>query len=102
MFPPIASTDPIYDAEELNPLTRAYHDVVIYGDAGSEEVLYEGPIVVHANGWLELEGNRLLSPHAVHHIDIYDDREGGERGAADERDDDTDGDDYRTNRFTPR
>ncbi|WP_247002441.1 hypothetical protein [Halosolutus gelatinilyticus] len=85
--------------------TLAYEDVVIYDGADADDVLYEGPILVHPNGWLELEGNRLLSPGAVHHIDIYDDvalDEGADergrgdrgtsdrRGAADRRDEDRD------------
>ncbi|MDQ2051634.1 hypothetical protein RBH26_14235 [Natronolimnohabitans sp. A-GB9] len=101
MFPPIASRESIF-TDDRNPLTHAYHDVVIYGDAASDEVRYEGPIVVHANGWIELEGNRLLSPHAIHHIDIYDDERGEWEASDDERDDGADGDDYRTNRFSPR
>lgn len=106
MFPPIASTESILDGDaDLNPLTRAYHDVVVYGDVDSEEVLYEGPIVVHANGWLELEGNRLLSPSAVHHVDVYDDEDewaGTDRRDAAAEDDDRDGaDDRRTGRFRP-
>lgn len=83
MLPPVFSTESIL-SNDVNPLTQAYHDVVIYGDADADDVLYEGPVVVHANGWLELEGNRLLSPSAVHHVDIYDDetgsRDGGEDG----------------------
>ncbi|SDQ59687.1 hypothetical protein [Natronobacterium texcoconense] len=94
------------DADDLDPLTRAYQNVVIYADANSEEVLYEGPIVVHANGWLELEGNRLLSPSAVHHVDVYDDETESDR--SDDTGNDTDGrgddrgDDNRTSRFSPR
>ncbi|WP_436344745.1 hypothetical protein [Natronorubrum sp. FCH18a] len=97
MFP-VASTESIFSGD-MNPLTRAYRDVVIYDEAGGDaELLYEGPIVVHGNGWLELEGGRLLSPSAVHHVDIYDNiDESGDRNA----DDDT-GDDYRTGRFSPR
>ncbi|QFU84061.1 hypothetical protein GCU68_00570 [Natronorubrum aibiense] len=90
----------------MNPLTRAYHDVVIYGDAASDDVLYEGPIVVHANGWIELEGNRLLSPQAIHHIDIYDDERGewatGDGSDNNDGGDAGSGDDHRTNRFSTR
>ncbi|ADB61326.1 hypothetical protein Htur_2448 [Haloterrigena turkmenica DSM 5511] len=60
-------------------------DVAIYDDPVDDDPLYEGPIVVHANGWIELEGDRLLSPSAVHHIDVYDDDEVAEAGT--ERDD---------------
>ncbi|ELY94898.1 hypothetical protein C482_17523 [Natrialba chahannaoensis JCM 10990] len=72
MFPPPFSREPIV-SDDANPLTHAYQDVIVYESSDPDDVLYEGPIVVHANGWLELEGNRLLSPSAVHHIDIYDD-----------------------------
>ncbi|NUB92705.1 hypothetical protein HTZ84_03490 [Haloterrigena sp. SYSU A558-1] len=83
MFPPIASRDSIV-SDDVNPLTEAYRDVVIYDEPVDDDPLYEGPIVVHANGWIELEGNRLLSPSAVHHIDIYDGEVTGSRA---ERDD---------------
>lgn len=72
MFPPPFSRESIVSDDD-NPLTRAYQDVVVYDGPDPDDVLYEGPLVVHANGWLELEGNRLLSPSAVHHVDIYDD-----------------------------
>lgn len=109
MFPPPFSSESIL-SDDMNPLTQAYHDVVIYGDADADDALYEGPIVVHANGWLELEGNRLLSPSAVHHIDIYDDetrsRDGEEdgpgRGDGRDRDGWRSDDDRRTGRFSPR
>ncbi|AFZ71631.1 hypothetical protein [Natronobacterium gregoryi] len=94
--------------DDLDPITRAYRNVVIYTDADSEDVLYEGPIIVHPNGWLELEGNRLLSPNAVHHVDIYDDEtesnrsEDGNDADGDDRRRDGSRDDDRTNRFSPR
>nr|WP_049941720.1 hypothetical protein [Haloterrigena turkmenica] len=84
MFPPIASRHSIV-SDDANPFTRAYVDVAIYDDPVDDDPLYEGPIVVHANGWIELEGDRLLSPSAVHHIDVYDDDEVAEAGT--ERDD---------------
>lgn len=100
MFPPPVSNESIL-SDGLNPLTRAYHEAVVYEDRESDEPLYEGPIVVHANGWLELEGDRLLSPSAVHHVDVYDDERPSDEG------DDHDGrdagdDDRRTGRFSPR
>ena len=102
MFPPFASTEPL-TGDDLNPLTRAYHDVVIYDAVDADDPLYEGPVVVHANGWIELEGNRLLSPAAIHHIDIYDDRS---EWHGDGNDESENGDDFdsenRTNRFSPR
>ncbi len=103
MFP-LASRKSIV-SDEMNPLTRAYHDVVIYDEATADEPLYEGPIVIHANGWIELDGNRLLSPHAIHHIDIYDDLDAGDRGrdaSGGGRDDRDSGDEYQTNRFSPK
>ncbi len=98
MFPPPFSRDSIV-TDDMNPLTQAYRDVVIYDGADADEELYAGPIVVHANGWIELEGDRLLSPSAIHHIDIYDDVTEPEAESTD--DERTDGDDP-TNRFSPR
>lgn len=91
------------DTDEVNPLTRAYRDVVVYDGADPDDVLYEGPIAVHANGWLELEGNRLLSPRAVHHVAIYDDEADEVGGLEDGPDADSGADDdRRTGRFSPR
>ncbi|WP_394741418.1 hypothetical protein [Natronococcus roseus] len=94
MFPPPFSNESIL-TDEVSPLMRAYHDAVVYDEADAEDPLYEGPLVVHANGWLELEGNRLLSPSAVHHVDIYDD----ERPPAENDDRDAGDDERRTGRF---
>ena len=66
-------TNPLLARAEPNCATQAYEDVIIYDGTDEDDVLYEGPIQIYPNGWLELEGNRLLSPSAVHHIDIYDD-----------------------------
>ena len=100
MFPPVFSSESIL-TDEVSPLMRAYHDAVVYDEADAEDALYEGPLVVHANGWLELEGDRLLSPSAVHHVDIYDDeRPPAENDARDDRD--AGDDDRRTGRFGPR
>lgn len=98
MFPPPFSTESIV-SNDVTPLARAYRDVVIYDGNGADDDLYEGPIVVHANGWIELEGDRLLSPSAIHHIDIYDgiDESGDKRTGDNERG----GDDNRTSRFRP-
>jgi|GEM_PF-3576863 len=105
MFP-LSTTSAIGDGP-AEPL--AYTDVTLYGDADNEDVLYEGPVLIHGNGWLEVEGGRLLSPAAVHHLDIYDDdppwgrvegpekpRESRETPNHGER-----GHDNRTNRFRP-
>ncbi|MDG5759227.1 hypothetical protein QA600_07725 [Natronococcus sp. A-GB1] len=94
MFPPPFSNESIL-TDEMNPPTQAYHDAVVYDEADAEDPLYEGPLVVHANGWLELEGNRLLSPSAVHHVDTYDD----ERPPAETDDRDAVDDERRTGRF---
>lgn len=106
MYSPPASRESIL-SDGIDPFTRAYRDVVIYADVDSEEVLHEGPIVVHANGWIELEGGRLLSPSAIHHIDVYDEAEPASTDDAsreDRRRSDDDGgsDGRRTNRFSPR
>ncbi|WP_276252781.1 hypothetical protein [Halomontanus rarus] len=93
MFPPPLSTESIV-GDDLNPFTLAYRDVVIYDEATADNPLYEGPIVVHPNGWIELEGHRLLSPSAIHHIDIYDELED-----ADEREGGAGDDDRRSDRF---
>ncbi|RKD98291.1 hypothetical protein [Halopiger aswanensis] len=74
----------LFTPSQLDRATQAYEDVVIYDGTGEDDVLYEGPVLIHPNGWLELEGDRLLSPSAVHHIDIYDDVDIDE--AADEQD----------------
>ncbi|MCU4741834.1 hypothetical protein [Natronoglomus mannanivorans] len=95
MFTPPFSRDSLV-ADDLNPLTQAYRDVVIYDEATTDDPLYEGPIVVHPNGWIELEGHRLLSPSAIHHIDIYDELDDG--GSEDGRDERT-GDGRRSDRF---
>ncbi|WP_338727915.1 hypothetical protein [Haladaptatus sp. DJG-WS-42] len=47
-----------------------YDDVVIYGDEEKSTILHEGPARIRANGWVEVPSGRLLSPNAVHHIDV--------------------------------
>ncbi|AEH36745.1 hypothetical protein [Halopiger xanaduensis] len=76
----------LFTPTQLDRATQAYEDVVIYDGTDEDDALYEGPILIHPNGWLELEGDRLLSPSAVHHIDIYDDIDIDE--ATDEQGDD--------------
>ncbi|MFP8951812.1 hypothetical protein ACLI4Z_02395 [Natrialbaceae archaeon A-arb3/5] len=51
---------------------QTYEDAIIYEGTSADEILYEGSVVLHPNGWLQVEDNRLLSPSAVHHIDVYD------------------------------
>ncbi len=102
MFPPpIPSRS--YLPNDWTIFARAYRDAVVYDGPGPDDVLYEGPIIVHLNGWLELEGDRLLSPSAVHHVDVYDElEESGEFGRESDDGDDRSGNGYRTNRFSPR
>ncbi|WP_435361408.1 hypothetical protein [Haloarchaeobius sp. DFWS5] len=47
-----------------------YEDVVVYGDREGEVILHEGSVRMRGDGWLELPTDRLLSPEAVHNIDI--------------------------------
>ena len=103
MFPPPVSGRSILP-DDWTRFARAYHDAVVYDGPEPDDVLYEGPLIVHFNGWLELEGDRLLSPSAVHHVDVYDDPGNRSDGRGDGRDggDDGSGDRYRTNRFNPR
>ncbi|THE63704.1 hypothetical protein D8Y22_18010 [Salinadaptatus halalkaliphilus] len=101
MFPPFAAPESI-TTDDVNPHTSAYRDVVIYDAADAEEPLYEDPIVAHANGWIELEGNRLLSPQAIHHIDIYDERLEDDGAARSRSDRNRSDDGNRTNRFSLR
>ena len=49
---------------------HSYERGVVYGDADETEVLYDGPLRLLANGWLEVGDGRLLSPDAVHHVDV--------------------------------
>ncbi|MEY7848007.1 hypothetical protein AB7C87_02235 [Natrarchaeobius sp. A-rgal3] len=103
-FPPLISRESVLSEDDL-PFTSAYQDAVVYDEATSQDPLYEGPIIVHANGWIELEGNRLLSPSAIHHIDVFDDRLGGDRGNAESERRPGDGGgtgDERTGRYSPR
>ena len=60
-------------AEEYGAvLTRTYDHATVYADVQSETVLHEGGVRVLANGWLELDTGRLLSPDAVHHVDPHE------------------------------
>ncbi|WP_336361195.1 hypothetical protein [Haladaptatus sp. ZSTT2] len=49
-----------------------YDDVIIYGDEEKSMILHEGPAHIRANGWVEVPEGRLLSPNAVHHIDVQE------------------------------
>lgn len=50
-----------------------YAEAVVYADREGETILHEGPVRMRMDGWLELPAGRLLSPEAVHHIDIRSD-----------------------------
>ncbi|MFC6837470.1 hypothetical protein [Halomarina ordinaria] len=63
----VVSTDSLWDVV-AEFFEREYDEVVVYGEG--EEVLHEGAARVCANGWVELPTGRLLSPGAVHHIDV--------------------------------
>lgn len=47
-----------------------YDRAVVYADADGETVLHEGRVCVRPSGWIELPTGRLLSPDAVHHVDV--------------------------------
>ncbi|WP_254542895.1 hypothetical protein [Halomarina pelagica] len=65
----VVSTDSVW--ESLADLfEEEYDDVTVYGDADGRAVLHEGPVRVRANGWVDLPTGRLLSPAAVHHVDV--------------------------------
>ena len=49
---------------------QRYTAVIVYGDKDGETVLHEGAIRMRADGWIELPTGRLLSPGAVHHVDV--------------------------------
>lgn len=51
---------------------KEYSDVTVYGDFEQERVLHEGDIRLLGNGWVELPSGRLLSPEAVHHVDVHE------------------------------
>ncbi|WP_254769238.1 hypothetical protein [Salinilacihabitans rarus] len=72
LFPPIASRRSALDGAVRDLFEQSYDHAVVYGDRDGEDVLHEGPVRVRANGWLELDGGRLLSPAAVDHVDVYD------------------------------
>lgn len=67
MIPPFSPLNPLIEALE-RLLETHYDHAVVYAD--EDTVLYEGQVTVRANGWIELRGGRLLSPNAVHHIDV--------------------------------
>jgi hypothetical protein len=73
MAPTVPSMNPILDAvrDTFSELfEHQYSDVVVYGDQEGEIILHEGSVRMRADGWIELPTDRLLSPEAVHHVDI--------------------------------
>lgn len=70
----VVSTEPAIDLADLferaDVFEREYQNVVVYGDIEAETILHEGSARILANGWVELPTDRLLSPEAVHHIDV--------------------------------
>jgi hypothetical protein len=67
----VVSTHSVWD-EIVDVFEQEYGEVVVYGDADREAVLHEGPARLLGNGWVELPDGRLLSPHAVHHVDVVE------------------------------
>lgn len=70
---PVAASDAVLDA--LRDAFREffeheYEEVAVYADREGRTVLHEGPVRIRGDGWLELPTGRLLSPEAVHHVDV--------------------------------
>lgn len=64
----VISTEPAVDLADFFEIE--YDRAVVYGDMEGETVLHEGAVRILANGWVELPNGRLLSPEAVHHVDV--------------------------------
>ena len=61
----------VISAESIwDEFRQEYRDAVVYADFEQETVLHEGDLRLLGNGWVELPTGRLLSPDAVHHIDV--------------------------------
>lgn len=71
----VVSTRSIWDEFVQEYLVRSYSDATVYADPEQERVLHEGEVRLLGNGWVELPSGRLLSPGAVHHLDVHDDAE---------------------------
>lgn len=70
---PAAPSDTVRDALKdafREFFEHEYDEVVLYADREGQTVLHEGSVRMRGDGWLELPTGRLLSPEAVHHIDI--------------------------------
>ena len=69
----VFSTEPVWsDIDEA--FTQEFRNAVVYADFQQETVIHEGALRLLANGWVELPSGRLLSPDAVHHIDMHPER----------------------------
>lgn len=64
----VAAPEPDIDLTDF--FEKEYENVIVYGDMEGDTVLHDGAIRILANGWIQLPTDRLLSPEAVHHIDI--------------------------------
>ena len=67
----VLSTNSVWD-EVADTFEQEYTNSVVYGDFEQETVLHEGDVRLLANGWVALPTGRLLSPEAVHHIDVQE------------------------------
>ncbi len=63
------------DVDVTDVLVTEYETAVVYADRTNDTVLHEGAVRILANGWVELPTGRLLSPQAVHHVDIHSESE---------------------------
>jgi len=65
----VISTSGVWDAV-ADTFDQEYENAVVYGDFEQERLLHEGEVRLLSNGWVALPTGRLLSPEAVHHIDV--------------------------------
>lgn len=65
----VVSRDSVWDAL-IDSVERVYDNAIVYGDMEGDTVLHEGPVRIMGNGWVELPDDRLISPEAVHHVDV--------------------------------
>jgi hypothetical protein len=69
MVLPASPTSTVRDAFR-DVFEHRYDEVVVYADREGETVLHEGAVRMRGDGWIELPTGRLLSPQAVHHVDV--------------------------------
>lgn len=67
----VISTESVWDAVP-DSFALEHETAVVYGDFEQETVLHEGAVRLLANGWVALPTGRLLSPDAVHHVDVQE------------------------------